>query len=317
MKRIKHAIAKLEQDGIKIDSITRLNEGGNSEVFRIERGSQRYFLKLFKLPTDSDKRQRLKAEYEFIQHVQLAAWRYIPTILNHDETYHWALFEWVDGTKPKQLNDRILHEFIAFVKKINKSETRNKALKTMQEASEACSSHDAFKHNINYRLTELAERLKLLDFDKKTKKWISETVIPEGYNRLNIFEKVSCESQWKDLRMIASPSDVGIHNTIQTKDNYYFIDFEYAGLDDPAKLACDFILQPNHQTSERHEQLFLKLLNDAMNKIDQNSRWLDRYENIKPLIHIKWTLIMLNRLNNEKSSKNKIKEIREYYNLCH
>ena len=30
----------------------------------------------------------------------------------------------------------------------------------------------------------------------------------------------------------ASPSDVGVHNTIRTKNRSVFIDFEYAGKDD-------------------------------------------------------------------------------------
>ena len=42
-----------------------------------------------------------------------------------------------------------------------------------------------------------------------------------------------------------SPSDFGFHNVIKKDDFLYFIDFEYAGLDDPVKLICDFYCQPD------------------------------------------------------------------------
>ena len=42
-----------------------------------------------------------------------------------------------------------------------------------------------------------------------------------------------------------SPSDFGFHNALATPGGrLVFIDFEYAGWDDPAKLANDFFCQP-------------------------------------------------------------------------
>src|SRR5262249_40838189 len=42
-----------------------------------------------------------------------------------------------------------------------------------------------------------------------------------------------------------SPSDFGFHNALATDDRrLIFIDFEYAGRDDPAKLVVDFFCQP-------------------------------------------------------------------------
>ena len=44
---------------------------------------------------------------------------------------------------------------------------------------------------------------------------------------------------------VVSPSDFGFHNALRTEDGRLaFLDFEYAGWDDPAKLVCDFELQP-------------------------------------------------------------------------
>ena len=60
---------------------------------------------------------------------------------------------------------------------------------------------------------------------------------------------------------IISPSDVGIHNMLINKSGLIsFIDFEYSGLDDIAKLACDMILQPNSLLSREQTELWLNKL---------------------------------------------------------
>ena len=41
-----------------------------------------------------------------------------------------------------------------------------------------------------------------------------------------------------------SPSDFGFHNALAQGETVRFIDFEYAGWDDPAKTVCDFFHHP-------------------------------------------------------------------------
>ena len=50
------------------------------------------------------------------------------------------------------------------------------------------------------------------------------------------------------------------NNIIIKKGKIYFIDFEYSGWDDPAKLYCDFILQPKIQIPELYNNLLKKHL---------------------------------------------------------
>src|SRR5690606_1492036 len=47
---------------------------------------------------------------------------------------------------------------------------------------------------------------------------------------------------------LLSPSDFGFHNMLRRDDgSLAFIDFEYFGWDDPAKLAADFLLHAGHK----------------------------------------------------------------------
>ena len=90
--------------------------------------------------------------------------------------------------------------------------------------------------------------------------------------------------------LIISPSDFGFHNMIEKK-KCFFIDFEYSGIDDLAKLICDFICQPDLQLNQKNIDYFLKNL-----KIGQrNLKKIILKSKILLNIHrIKWCCVILN-----------------------
>lgn len=97
-----------------------------------------------------------------------------------------------------------------------------------------------------------------------------------------------------------SPSDFGFHNVIRCEDgSFCFLDFEHAGWDDPAKLAADFILQPEAPLSEEQVKVFL----DALGTEGPfGSDLPTRLSNILPVQKVKWTVIILNAFQRESSS---------------
>src|SRR5207244_11655608 len=61
------------------------------------------------------------------------------------------------------------------------------------------------------------------------------------------------------FRRCLSPSDFGFHNALLADDGRLrFLDFEYAGWDDPAKLVCDFFCQPACPVPMNHYSDFAK-----------------------------------------------------------
>ena len=56
---------------------------------------------------------------------------------------------------------------------------------------------------------------------------------------------------------LLSPSDFGFHNVIKTKQGLQFIDFEYFGWDDPAKLTSDFLLHPGMSLTKKQKKLWV------------------------------------------------------------
>ena len=71
--------------------------------------------------------------------------------------------------------------------------------------------------------------------------------------KLILFKKKIAQNE-----TIISPSDFGFHNMLIGK-KCSFLDFEYAGIDDAAKLICDFICQPDLQLNKKQINFFIKV----------------------------------------------------------
>jgi hypothetical protein len=90
-----------------------------------------------------------------------------------------------------------------------------------------------------------------------------------------------------------SPSDYGFHNALRRPDGrLMFLDFEYFGWDDPAKMISDFLLHPAMALSTVHKRQFLE---SACADLDPSSGRLEaRVLAVYPLWALKWILILLN-----------------------
>ena len=79
---------------------------------------------------------------------------------------------------------------------------------------------------------------------------------------------------------------------LKIKDKYYFIDFEYAGLDNPNKTILDLICQPNHYIDKELEDYIIRGLG---NMVDNKGRsWRRDLSKMRRIIIIKWCFIMMN-----------------------
>jgi hypothetical protein len=88
-----------------------------------------------------------------------------------------------------------------------------------------------------------------------------------------------------------SPSDFGFHNAFQTKRGLVFFDFEYAGWDDPAKMACDFFCQPELPAPV---SAFEGFLNATLLPEWNPEAYARRVRLLLPAYRVKWACIILN-----------------------
>jgi thiamine kinase-like enzyme len=105
-------------------------------------------------------------------------------------------------------------------------------------------------------------------------------------------EGISFSSELKREERTLSPSDYGFHNSLKKDDGkIVFLDYEYFGWDDPAKLISDFLLHPAMGLSEGLKRRFV---NGAIKKFAKDPKLGKRMEIVYPLFGIKWCLILLN-----------------------
>lgn len=107
-------------------------------------------------------------------------------------------------------------------------------------------------------------------------------------------------------RMILSPSDFGFHNAIEGPDGTLrFVDFEYFGWDDPAKLAADFTHHAAHEVPPALKRRF----REGLARLVPDRRSFEaRLALVDELVAFEWVLIVLNVLSPESLSRRRFSD---------
>jgi hypothetical protein len=89
-----------------------------------------------------------------------------------------------------------------------------------------------------------------------------------------------------------SPSDFGFHNALISADGRLrFLDFEYAGWDDPARVVCDFFCQ---QRVPVPFDLFEAVVERIGATVIDRVAYRQRVDLLLPVYRVKWCCILLN-----------------------
>jgi hypothetical protein len=268
--------------------------GRNNRVFRVALSDgQNAALKIyFRHPDDT--RDRLGAEWEFLEHARRCAPGSTPQPLARDRASGAALHGYIEGTRfsPEQIDATAVASAAEFIKKVGSPG----AAQGLRIASEACFSIREHVDAVDRRV----RRLEAIDLQaletRDAAAFVSRSLRP-AWERVRDEVSKKCrafgldpEAKIQDAEIIASPSDFGFHNALQTADGCVFLDFEYAGRDDPAKLVCDFFCQPELPVAVAHRELFLT---NVLDELDL-ARHRDRVSALLDCYRIKWIAIILN-----------------------
>jgi hypothetical protein len=269
-------------------------QGGNNRLFRIECASGRFAAKsYFRHP--ADQRDRLRTESSFVAFARKAGVQAVPDLIGADATAGIAVYEWIDGERLARNDIAGRHVLAAarFFRLLN----RQRANAHLPLASEASFSVAQALERVDLRLPPLLalepahelDRLALTLIQKITERWThvrSQTIAECVAHGIDPEAEIAA-----DERAI-SPSDFGFHNALETPlQELRFVDFEYAGFDDPAKMMADFFCQPavpvplTYWNDFAHEA-FAELPNPAT--IERRARLL------LPAYRLRWCCIALN-----------------------
>jgi hypothetical protein len=273
-------------------SLEPLAGGRNNRVFRVDfEGGEAAVLKLYH-HDPRDPRDRLRAEWSFLNYVTARDVRNVPRPLAVDAATHGALYSFVIGERPKNADDNLIRQAAEFAVAINRAPNEADSL---EPASEACFSLASHLETVDRRVARLGE----LDPDiphVEAARTFVESRLKAMWDRVKsrVIRQAAERnvSPTKPVRAIVSPSDFGFHNSlIDPHGRTSFLDFEYAGRDDAAKLICDFFCQPELSAPIRHYAEFTGQLARPLALQDED---LWRAEVLLDAYRVKWVCIMLN-----------------------
>jgi hypothetical protein len=270
---------------------------GNNRAFEVRGGGKRYLLKeYFSHPRDP--RDRLGTEFNFSQLLWDNGITSIPQPIAADPAHKLALYQFIEGRAcaPEDVTESRVREFLEFLITINRG-AKGAAAREFPLGSEPCFSVDEHVSCIARRL----ERLSEIDFTNpqgaEARGFVNEVLLPLWDK---VRERVSSRARKEGFstshllapeERILSPSDFGFHNALITSQGaLVFLDFEYAGWDDPARTTSDFFCQPRIPVPHTFRPLFRNALKGILSVPERYTLHSDL---IFPVYQMKWCCIML------------------------
>lgn len=289
----------LSKAGVRdsIELCERLNHGGNNRAYKVLAGGRPYLLKEY-FSHIEDTHDRQGAEYQFLEFCIRQNIRPVPRPLAAAPPLA-ALFTWVEGCAldPTCIDATSVDEAASFLSALAMASGTRDGL-GLRLAADACTClHDHIRLT-RERVTTLQQSLKALDCSEvvlEANVLLEQGVVPAlSILERDIFAKLGAEALFRPLaqdRYIVSPSDFGFHNALRTEQGLVFVDFEYAGRDDPVKTLCDFVCQP---ALPPPQGCMAQLASAVYGDPGAAEQLLETAELFLPLHRLKWVCIMLN-----------------------
>ncbi len=270
-------------------NVRHLSRTGNNQILIAERNGKQWIIKRYWSPAPGQN-PRLERERAFYAWAARYAPACIPKALAWDLTHATALFEHLPGKPPEpgQSSATDPRPMVEFIRLLNQAQPD---AQQMPPGTEACFSVAAHLRLIADRVARLENQIAPTDTDAR--EWVAKTLRPLWNHTLNqLRSRPANQQELAPNSRCVSPSDFGWHNALLTSDGRcYFIDFEHAGIDDPAKLACDMFFQPALPMGAA-------AWNSCLSQWDKDKlwggNWLDLTHTLLPAYRIKWACILLN-----------------------
>lgn len=238
-----------------------------------------------------DTRDRLGAEYAFLELAWARGVENVPKPLACDPTSHTGLYNFVPGSKlePGELGTRHVDAALDFVVKINEGGCPD----GFADASEACFSMEDHISTVARRVARLEDLDPDVPFSADASRLVKDHLLPVWNDYVTSLQRTDFSELDQGMQgdRVISPSDFGFHNALVADDSAVFLDFEYAGVDDPAKLVCDFFCQPEIPVDNRYLDGFVE---ELAKRLELTSHFQQRAVLLLKAYRVKWTCIMMN-----------------------
>ncbi len=279
-KELNQVLQKELQDPLLRCSV--VEQGGNSQAVLVS--SPRHGELLVKRYI-ADGRKRLETEYaalKFLSQNGLPVAR--PLLARPAENY--AVYSRLPGTLPDpEKVDQHLVQLLDFLRRLHGF---RKELRDFPPAAEACLCAGETLALVKKRRQQLNAVA-----DDALQNFLTRKFDPCCQRLCEVFQTAAASTldvELSDGQQTLSPSDFGLHNALCCPEGQLaFVDFEYFGRDDPAKLVSDFLWHPAMQLSARFKTDFLQ----GCRRI-YGEEFYQRFQQAHPLHGLKWVLLLLN-----------------------
>jgi hypothetical protein len=276
----------------------RIRAGRNSVVSRLTNSDGQWILKQYYQHV-SDKRDRLGTEFSFLTFLKNAGVSGVSEPLAMDRVSHHALYSFLPGKRPVAITSTQIVQAANFIGNVNLLSTSADAM-ALPAAADACFSWKEHLDLVATRIGRLSAVRPESGLELEAYEFVEQQLSP-FWSRLKnkLLQEIGSSQLAEPLpsgSRIISPSDFGFHNTLEEKGDLSFVDFEYAGWDDPVKLICDFTCQPELPVSVDQGRQFMEELLPSLPHSD--AVW-HRVESLLPVHRLKWCCILLNEFRSE------------------
>ncbi|HZT80994.1 MAG TPA: aminoglycoside phosphotransferase family protein [Gemmataceae bacterium] len=277
-------------------TLARLAGGANNQVYRVNDGP--LVLKAY-ATHPADPRDRLGAEFALSTFAWGHGLRCLPQPVACDRDARLALYGHVAGRSlaAEEVTAAAVRQAVDFFARLNELKGEAGAA-DLPDASEACFSLDAHLQTVGRRVERLRHIEEGGEVESEAARFVADELAPacaelvESLRRRAERLGIDAAAVLPFDERCLSPSDFGFHNALLAQDGrLVFVDFEYAGWDDPAKAACDFFCQPRLPVPAACWDDFAAAV---VRGLSEPERHLERMRLLLPAYRLKWCCILLN-----------------------
>jgi hypothetical protein len=278
-------------------SLQQFAGGGNNRLYLIVTGCGSFILKEY-FRHQNDPRNRLDTEFDFATFAWEAGIRSIAEPIGRDRDAGVAIYRYLEGRSltPEEVGAGEIDEAIAFIAALNRHR-ESRVARVLPDASEACFSLAGHLERVEERIGRLL-RIEPHDaIDVDACRFVQGELVPAWQTVRTAIEEqgkalgIPCAEVLSSAERLISPSDFGFHNVIAGARGLSFVDFEYAGWDDPAKTVGDFFSQVAMPVPFHY---FDRVATAVAACVADPHRALARMRLLLPLYRVKWCGIVLN-----------------------
>jgi hypothetical protein len=275
-----------------------LRTGRNSEVQRLQHAGGLSLLKRY-FQHPADRRDRLGTEFRFLSLCQQHGLVHVPQALAMDRELNCALYSFLPGQRPAVPHSGHIAQAAQFILALN-GLRGNADAAALPLASDACLSIEAHLALADSRIERLLQVQPDGAVAAEACAFVRATLEP-AWRKLDAaaraaFAPDQLAAELPPAQRILSPSDFGFHNSLDHEDVLAFVEVEYAGWDDAAKLLCDFQCQPELPVTAQQGAQFCAAV---LAGLGNDGATAQRVALLLPLHRIKWCCILLNELRSE------------------